>query len=750
MGPGPGRIRYTDYREEAQTTTAANQDTEDLTDDRPSKKLEKALNATLSKLTNGESGPSQLAELDPDKTRWNVFRASVQDLFDRSKDDLLPAQKDRYEQLCTKLKAESGLSNTTNQFYFEFLDEALKARGLDIVTAMSKNNNVDLRYPTEWYPDARSMQRDIHLHIGPTNSGKTYAALKRLETATSGFYAGPLRLLAHEVYSRLNSSGFTCDLITGDDVRIELGTEEQPRYSSTVEMVNVGKEVEVGVIDEIQMIADKDRGWAWTRALLGSCAKELHLCGEPRVLPLIRELAASMGDNLHIHRYERLNPLRVERESLRGDFKKLRKGDCVVTFSIMEIHALRKTIEVQSGKRVAIVYGSLPPETRASQAALFNDPDNDYDYLVASDAIGMGLNLAIRRIVFDAVTKFDGVSRKQLSIPQIKQIAGRAGRYRTSHDDLQVKKLDAAKPNRKGDSSNVGFVTCVDEQDLPIIRDALTREAPPVRQAGLLPPGDFIVAYADRIPLGVSHDYVVQRLCDAASVHPRFSLCMIREQVTIARAIESIRELTTSERCTFTASPANAKTPLEKSILKALARAVADKKQVSVVDLAPIPLEVLEYPLNPTKAYLRQLEDLHKALIIFLWLSYRFSTIFMDQDMAFHAKKLTEDKINMYLKSFSANKSIERRLRALRRKEERALMPKTAVPDWSEHATEDLVEEDAGDIEQAEEVMEGKRERISNDESALPVDWSRNQDGIDEVAYDESERPRGQAVGAGG
>ena len=79
--------------------------------------------------------------------------------------------------------------------------------------------------------------------------------------------------------------------------------------------------------------------------------------------------------------------------SLEGDLTKLRKGDCIVTFSRMGIHALKKVIERQTGKRVAVVYGSLPPETRAQQAKLFNDPDNDYDILVASDAIGMGLNL---------------------------------------------------------------------------------------------------------------------------------------------------------------------------------------------------------------------------------------------------------------------------------------------------------------------------------------------------------------------
>ena len=110
-------------------------------------------------------------------------------------------------------------------------------------------------------------------------------------------------------------------------------------------------------------------------------------------MPLIRELAAAMGDKLEIHHYERLSPLKTMTTSLHGQLDTLRKGDCVVVFSRLGIHALRKEIERTTKKRVAVVYGSLPPDTRAQQAKLFNDPNNDYDILVASDAIGMGLNL---------------------------------------------------------------------------------------------------------------------------------------------------------------------------------------------------------------------------------------------------------------------------------------------------------------------------------------------------------------------
>lgn len=258
-----------------------------------------------------------------------------------------------------------------------------------------QTNLADLRYPLEWYPGTRALQRTIHLHVGPTNSGKTYHALKRLEQAKTGLYAGPLRLLAYEVYTRLNAQGKRCHLITGDDRRINEdasdGTESM--ISCTVEMVPVNTMVDVGVIDEIQMIGHPERAWAWSQAFLGLKAKELHLCGEARTAPLIQELAAAMGDKLVLHEYDRLSPLKMDTASLKGDLKKLKKGDCLVVFSRKEIHAMKNQIEKMTGKRVAIVYGSLPPETRARQASLFNDPDNEYDYLVATDAIGMGLNL---------------------------------------------------------------------------------------------------------------------------------------------------------------------------------------------------------------------------------------------------------------------------------------------------------------------------------------------------------------------
>ena len=283
---------------------------------------------------------------------------------------------------------ESGVDTQLKYSYHGLL----ASQKLSTTDIENQEQLADLRYPVEWYPATRAVQRKIVLHVGPTNSGKTYHALKRLEQADTGIYAGPLRLLAHEVYTRLNAKGKHCDLITGDERVVQEGDAAQMK-SCTVEMVPLNTNVDVAVIDEIQMIGHNERGWAWTQALLGLKAKEIHLCGEERSVPLIRELAASMGDQIEIHTYKRLSPLETMSTSLRGRLSDLRKGDCVVVFSRVGIHLMKEEIEKVKQKRVAVVYGSLPPEIRAQQAKLFNDPDSDYDILVASDAIGMGLNL---------------------------------------------------------------------------------------------------------------------------------------------------------------------------------------------------------------------------------------------------------------------------------------------------------------------------------------------------------------------
>ena len=241
-------------------------------------------------------------------------------------------------------------------------------------------------------------------YTGPTNSGKTYHALEALKNSNSGVYCAPLRLLALEVYEKLNET-LPAHLVTGDDRREE--EQEAHHVACTMEMADLDTVRDVAVLDEIQMIGDPQRGWAWTRALLGIPAYDVHLCGSDAAVPIVTRLCEATGDHLEVKRYQRLVPLEVEKTSLKGDLADVQSGDCVVAFSRKELYKLKKEIERHTAKKCAIIYGSLPPDVRATQAKRFNN--GEYEVLVASDAIGMGLNLHIRRVIFSAMEKYNGV-----------------------------------------------------------------------------------------------------------------------------------------------------------------------------------------------------------------------------------------------------------------------------------------------------------------------------------------------------
>ena len=240
------------------------------------------------------------------------------------------------------------------------------------------------------YPGARALRRVVHIHCGPTNSGKTHFALRALAAAESGVYCGPLRLLAWEVHERLNAQGVACNLATGQEL-LELPGAQHT--ACTVEMVQLERRMDVVVMDEVQMIAHADRGWAWSRVLLGVQAQEVHVCGSVDAVPLVRQLAALCGDEVREHRYERLTPLRVM--DSRAPLPSIGRGDCVVAFSRRQLYALKAGIEAATPHKCSIIYGSLPPETRREQASLFNSSDDGEHgedgcgVLVASDAIGM-------------------------------------------------------------------------------------------------------------------------------------------------------------------------------------------------------------------------------------------------------------------------------------------------------------------------------------------------------------------------
>lgn len=263
---------------------------------------------------------------------------------------------------------------------------------------------------------ARAMRRRILAFLGPTNSGKSHAAFDLLAAAPRGAYLAPLRLLAWEGQERLAERGVAASLLTGEERRADPG---DTHLSATVEMADFVTPVPVAVIDEVQMLADEDRGWAWTQAVVGLPAETLVLAGAAEAEPLIRRLAGLTGETVELRRFERMVPLTPLHR--RVPLARTEPGDAIVCFSRRDAFALREAL-IARGRPPAMVYGALGPDVRRAEAERFRD--GTAPVLVATDAIGMGLNLPIRRILFAATTKYGG-----LGPHLIRQIAGRAGRF---------------------------------------------------------------------------------------------------------------------------------------------------------------------------------------------------------------------------------------------------------------------------------------------------------------------------------
>lgn len=266
------------------------------------------------------------------------------------------------------------------------------------------------------------MRRHFVIHIGPTNSGKTYQALHRLKHAYQGIYLGPLRLLALEVYDKMTEAGIPCSMITGEEKIVTPGAFCQ---ASTIEVLDLKEIYDIAVIDEAQMVDDENRGSFWTRAILGIRAEEIHICASPVAENLLVNMITRCNDTYDFVYHERNTKL----EFINGKYdinRDVEKGDALITFSKKNVLAIAAALEAK-GIKASVIYGNLPPKTRREQVRLFSEGINEV--VVATDAIGMGINLPIRRIVFMNTIKFDGVMKRRITAEEIRQIAGRAGRY---------------------------------------------------------------------------------------------------------------------------------------------------------------------------------------------------------------------------------------------------------------------------------------------------------------------------------
>jgi ATP-dependent RNA helicase SUPV3L1/SUV3 len=256
--------------------------------------------------------------------------------------------------------------------------------------------------------------------LGPTNTGKTFAAIEKMLEFNSGIFGFPLRLLAREVYDKCvkKIGKDNVALITGEEKIIPSNANF---FICTVESMPKDKTVDFVAVDEIQMCADKERGHIFTERLLNSRGEKLTMfLGSQIMKNIIEELVP----DIEFSNKERFSKLSY------GGYKKISRIDrkaAIIAFSIEEVYAIAELVRRQKGG-AAVIMGSLSPKTRNSQVDLYQS--GDVDYLVATDAIGMGLNMDINQIYFSSLKKFDGRKYRRLNLVEISQIAGRAGRFK--------------------------------------------------------------------------------------------------------------------------------------------------------------------------------------------------------------------------------------------------------------------------------------------------------------------------------
>ncbi|XP_067833342.1 ATP-dependent RNA helicase SUPV3L1, mitochondrial, partial [Heptranchias perlo] len=310
-----------------------------------------------------------------------------------------------------------------------------------------------------------------------------------------------------------------------------------------------------------------------------------------------------------VESYERLTPMTILDSALES-LDNLRPGDCIVCFSKTDIYSLSRQIEAR-GLECAVIYGSLPPGTKLAQAKKFNDPEDPCKIMVATDAIGMGLNLSIKRIIFNSLVK-PSINEKgekemdRITTSQALQISGRAGRFRSAFKE--------------------GEVTTMNRDDLPVLQEILSRTVDPIETAGLHPTAEQIEMFAYQLP-----DATLSNLIDIfvslSQVDGLYFVCNIDDFKFLADMIQHI-PLNLRVRYVFCTAPINRKQPFVCTSFLKFARQFSRNEPLTFDWLC----RHVNWPLIPPNNIkdLVHLEAVHDVLDLYLWLSYRFMDMFPD------------------------------------------------------------------------------------------------------------------------
>lgn len=457
--------------------------------------------------------------------------------------------------------------------------------------AARTKESINLAEYPESFEVASKMQRKFIALLGPTNSGKTHRAMETLAKAGSGVYLAPLRLLALENYERLQNARphgkeIAVSLITGEERRIAEGATH---VASTVEMLDTKTPVDVAVIDEIQMLSDRDRGAAWTAAVCGAPASTVFLVGAPEARRAIEALAERLEVPLEVHVLKRMAPLAMEPSPVRK-LGNLRRGDAVIAFSRRDVLMWRDMI-TEKGLSVATVYGNLSPEVRRAQAERFRE--GQADIVVGTDALAMGLNMPIARIVMTTTVKYNGYEEEEISAALAKQIAGRAGRYGV-HEE--------------------GFVAGYDDDTHEVMRALMKEKIPPVPATGFaVAPSLEQLHRISSVTGETSLVKLLKRFVHNIDVPDGFFYPRITEEQNERAEWLDTLPLSVAEKFMLSLVPISTKVPVLQSAWEHWSLSLAKKK---VCKLQPHPQEL--FYMN-----LQEVEDTCRMYSAYAWLGYR-------------------------------------------------------------------------------------------------------------------------------
>lgn len=458
------------------------------------------------------------------------------------------------------------------------------------------------------FPLARDMRRKLTLHVGPTNSGKTYQAMQKLENADTGYYLAPLRLLALEGYEGLKAHGIHSSLITGEEQIID---DDATHISSTIEMLNFEVDVDVCVIDEVQMIDDRDRGWAWANAIIGAPAKEIIMTGSSNSKEAIIALAEYLGEELEIIEFERKNPLKLLEKPTQHS--EVEPGTAIIAFSRRDV--LRLKHQFSKEFNISVVYGNLSPEVRREEARRFRHGETQL--LIATDAIAMGMNLPIKTILFSKAEKFDGVTQRNLVASEVHQISGRAGRYGLNEE---------------------GFVGALNEGTLKIVKRNFTKEAKTITIPFKVMANLEHIKLVGKILEENSLEIILKFFVDNMEFNGPFYAASLEDMLEASKIVDTYN-LDIATKYHLACAPLTLKSPYIINAYENYLHALEQGENVYY-----IPPKLIG-SFAPTTDDLLRAEDMVKEISLYLWLSYRFSEKFIDEKKA----RETRGRINKYI-----------------------------------------------------------------------------------------------------